>query len=150
MRRRRPDHGTRADPRRDARIPPAHRQRHDRTGGLLCNRPLPGNGGLQVTFDQYQYGTNPQGLGADGIGFFLVDGATGGTPEPYAVGDTVTAEGAYPAGEPVVSNESSASAPTSAGRRPTRTAVTGCCATPSRPTSSARAAPTVRCPAARR
>lgn len=41
-------------------------------GGLLYNRPLPGNGGLQVTFEQYQYG----GTGADGIGFFLVDGAT--------------------------------------------------------------------------
>lgn len=42
-----------------------------RVGGLLYNRPLPGNGGLQVIFDQYQYGGN----GADGIGFFLVDGA---------------------------------------------------------------------------
>lgn len=41
-----------------------------RKGGLLYNRPLPGNGGLQVTFDQYQYG----GSGADGIGFYLVDG----------------------------------------------------------------------------
>lgn len=39
-------------------------------GGLLYNRPLPGNGGLEVTFEQYQYGGN----GADGIGFFLVDG----------------------------------------------------------------------------
>ncbi|WP_147472777.1 DUF7507 domain-containing protein [Streptomyces triticirhizae] len=47
-----------------------------RTGGLLYNRPLLGIGGLQVTFDQYQYGTNPDGAGADGIGFFLVDGAT--------------------------------------------------------------------------
>ncbi|MFJ8042541.1 hypothetical protein ACIRBX_18840 [Kitasatospora sp. NPDC096147] len=41
-----------------------------RVGGLLYNRPLPGNGGLMVSFDQYQYGGN----GADGIGFFLVDG----------------------------------------------------------------------------
>lgn len=40
-------------------------------GGLLYNRPLPGNGGLQVTFEQYQYG----GTGADGISFFLVDGS---------------------------------------------------------------------------
>ncbi|WP_062207803.1 DUF11 domain-containing protein [Streptomyces sp. NBRC 109706] len=47
-----------------------------RTGGVVYNRPLPGNGGLQVTFDQYQYGTNPDGAGADGIGFFLVDGST--------------------------------------------------------------------------
>ena len=41
-----------------------------RVGAMLYNRPLPGNGGLVVTFDQYQYGGN----GADGIGFFLVDG----------------------------------------------------------------------------
>ncbi|GAA2066842.1 hypothetical protein GCM10009839_93320 [Catenulispora yoronensis] len=41
-------------------------------GSVLYNRPLPGNGGLQVVFQQYQYGGN----GADGIGFFLVDGAT--------------------------------------------------------------------------
>lgn len=41
-------------------------------GSVLYNRPLPGNGGVQVTFKQYQYGGN----GADGIGFFLVDGAT--------------------------------------------------------------------------
>ncbi|GAA2030185.1 hypothetical protein GCM10009839_32310 [Catenulispora yoronensis] len=43
-----------------------------RVGSTLYNRPLPGNGGLQVTFKQYQYG----GSGADGIGFFLVDGST--------------------------------------------------------------------------
>ncbi|MGW5354727.1 DUF7507 domain-containing protein [Streptomyces sp. NPDC004031] len=42
-----------------------------RVGGIVYNRPLPGNGGLEVQFDQYQYGGN----GADGIGFFLVDGA---------------------------------------------------------------------------
>jgi uncharacterized repeat protein (TIGR01451 family)/fimbrial isopeptide formation D2 family protein len=41
------------------------------TGGVLYNRPLPGNGGLEVTFEQYQYG----GTAADGISFFLVDGA---------------------------------------------------------------------------
>lgn len=41
------------------------------TGGTLYNRALPGNGGLQVTFEQYQYG----GTGADGISFFLIDGA---------------------------------------------------------------------------
>ncbi|MGN5633187.1 DUF7927 domain-containing protein, partial [Streptomyces sp. AC154] len=48
---------------------------HDyyRVGGMLYNRPLPGNGGLDVTFEQYQYGTNDSG--ADGIGFFLVDGS---------------------------------------------------------------------------
>ncbi|NEC06621.1 DUF11 domain-containing protein [Streptomyces sp. SID7909] len=48
---------------------------HDyyRVGGMLYNRPLPGNGGLDVTFEQYQYGTGD--AGADGIGFFLVDGS---------------------------------------------------------------------------
>gem|GEM_PF-1009112 len=45
---------------------------NDRTGGLLYNRPVAGNGGLYVAFDQYQYGGN----GADGISFFLVDGTT--------------------------------------------------------------------------
>jgi uncharacterized repeat protein (TIGR01451 family) len=42
-----------------------------RVGGIVYNRQLPGNGGLQVEFKQYQYGGN----GADGIGFFLVDGS---------------------------------------------------------------------------
>lgn len=42
-----------------------------KSGGLLYNRALPGNGGLEVTFEQYQYG----GTAADGIAFFLVDGA---------------------------------------------------------------------------
>ncbi|RFU40246.1 DUF11 domain-containing protein [Actinomadura logoneensis] len=44
-----------------------------RTGGVLYNRPLPGNGGLDLTFEQYQYG-GVQG-GGDGIAFFLTDGA---------------------------------------------------------------------------
>lgn len=50
-----------------------------RVGDVLFNRALPANGGIQITFDQYQYGgSNPLGTpagGADGIGFFLVDGA---------------------------------------------------------------------------
>lgn len=41
-------------------------------GGILYNKPLSGNGGLDITFQQYQFG----GTGADGIGFFLVDGST--------------------------------------------------------------------------
>ncbi|HYH48806.1 MAG TPA: hypothetical protein VEG38_04590 [Acidimicrobiia bacterium] len=40
-------------------------------GAVLYNRALPANGGIQVTFDQYQYGGN----GADGVAFFLVDGS---------------------------------------------------------------------------
>ncbi|MFD0635575.1 hypothetical protein ACFQ9X_32530 [Catenulispora yoronensis] len=45
---------------------------NDGLGSVLYNRPLPGNGGLQVSFTQYQYGGN---TGADGIGFYLVDGS---------------------------------------------------------------------------
>ena len=41
-------------------------------GSVLYNRPIPATAGVTITFDQYQYG----GTGADGIGFFLVDGAT--------------------------------------------------------------------------
>ncbi|GAB1820996.1 DUF7507 domain-containing protein [Herbidospora sp. RD11066] len=42
-----------------------------RVGGIVYDRPLSNNNGLVVEFDQFQYGGN----GADGIGFFLVDGA---------------------------------------------------------------------------
>jgi uncharacterized repeat protein (TIGR01451 family)/LPXTG-motif cell wall-anchored protein len=41
-------------------------------GNILYNRPIPASAGISVVFEQYQYGGN----GADGIGFFLVDGAT--------------------------------------------------------------------------
>ncbi|MEV5571161.1 hypothetical protein AB0L06_14020 [Spirillospora sp. NPDC052269] len=44
-----------------------------RTGGVVYNRPLPANGGLDVTFEQYQYG-GVEG-GGDGIAFFLTDGS---------------------------------------------------------------------------
>ncbi|BDZ41754.1 hypothetical protein GCM10025865_10530 [Paraoerskovia sediminicola] len=39
---------------------------------MLYNKPIPATAGISFTFDQYQYG----GTGADGIGFFLVDGST--------------------------------------------------------------------------
>ncbi|MBC2933824.1 lectin-like domain-containing protein [Nocardioides sp. zg-1228] len=41
-------------------------------GSVLYNKPIPATAGVTITFDQFQYG----GTGADGIGFFLVDGAT--------------------------------------------------------------------------
>lgn len=41
-------------------------------GSILYNKPVPASAGISITFDQYQYGGN----GADGIGFFLVDGST--------------------------------------------------------------------------
>ncbi|ROQ64940.1 putative repeat protein (TIGR01451 family) [Rathayibacter sp. PhB152] len=44
-------------------------------GGAVFNRPIPATGGLDVQFDQYQYGTVGLGTGADGIGFFLTDGS---------------------------------------------------------------------------
>ncbi len=45
---------------------------NNEAGAVLYNRPIPATAGLSLTFEQYQYG----GTGADGIGFFLVDGAT--------------------------------------------------------------------------
>lgn len=51
------------------------------SGFALYNRALPTTGGLDITFDQAQYG----GGGADGISFFLVDGSTNLT-QPGASG----------------------------------------------------------------
>ncbi|WP_237109525.1 hypothetical protein [Nonomuraea sp. MG754425] len=47
---------------------------NDQSAAVLYNHALPANQGLVVTFDQWQYGgtTNPP---ADGISFFLIDGA---------------------------------------------------------------------------
>lgn len=42
------------------------------TGAVVHNEAIPSEGGIEVTFAQYQYG----GSGADGIAFFLVDGDT--------------------------------------------------------------------------
>lgn len=42
-------------------------------GGVLYNRPLPASAGLDVQFEQYQYGGT--GGGGDGTSFFLSDGA---------------------------------------------------------------------------
>ncbi|MBM9460130.1 sortase [Nocardioides sp. zg-536] len=47
-------------------------ERLQTAGSVLYNRPVPASAGVSITFDQFQYG----GTGADGIGFFLVDGAT--------------------------------------------------------------------------
>jgi hypothetical protein len=41
-------------------------------GGLVYNKALENEGGIEITFAQYQYG----GTGADGISLFLVDGET--------------------------------------------------------------------------
>ncbi|MFD5068153.1 hypothetical protein ACFWNC_09510 [Streptomyces sp. NPDC058369] len=47
----------------------------DQSGAVLYNRALPAEDGLDVTFDQWQYGTTTGAIApADGISFFLVDG----------------------------------------------------------------------------
>ena len=51
---------------------------YDREGAVLYNQALPSSGGVDVTFEQWQYGGSSSfagPAGADGIGFFLVDGA---------------------------------------------------------------------------
>lgn len=46
---------------------------NDKVGAALYNRALPSQDGLVVEFTTYQYGNDAEG--ADGIGFFLADGA---------------------------------------------------------------------------
>lgn len=53
-------------------------------GGIVYNRALPAESGVEVTFAQFQYG----GTGADGISFFLVDGDTDLT-ETGAIGGSL-------------------------------------------------------------
>ncbi|WP_133884432.1 hypothetical protein [Glycomyces sp. NRRL B-16210] len=69
------------------------------TGAAILNQALPNEGGIEVTFAQYQYG----GTGADGISFFLVDGETdlteagafGGSLGYAQHGDLPGVDGAY-------------------------------------------------------
>lgn len=49
---------------------------NDQSGAVLFNTPIPATQGLTVVFEQWQYGsTTPATAPADGIAFFLVDGA---------------------------------------------------------------------------
>jgi Domain of unknown function (DUF4347)/RTX calcium-binding nonapeptide repeat (4 copies) len=48
---------------------------NDQAAFVLYNRALPANAGLSITFDLFSYG----GTGADGLSFFLVDGAASPT-----------------------------------------------------------------------
>ncbi|MFF8772615.1 LPXTG cell wall anchor domain-containing protein [Kitasatospora sp. NPDC015120] len=48
---------------------------HFQSAAVLYNHALPAGQGLDVTFDQYQYGSTTPANPADGISFFLVDGA---------------------------------------------------------------------------
>ncbi|MCU0567826.1 MAG: DUF4347 domain-containing protein [Oculatellaceae cyanobacterium Prado106] len=47
----------------------------DQAAFVLYNRALPANAGLEITFDLFAYG----GTGADGLSFFLIDGAASPT-----------------------------------------------------------------------
>jgi fimbrial isopeptide formation D2 family protein len=49
---------------------------NDASGAVLYNHALPAAHGLDVTFDQWQYGSTTPATPADGISFFLVDGDT--------------------------------------------------------------------------
>ena len=50
-----------------------------RSGAVLYNQAIPSRQGLDITFDEYEYHTTSQGdygnTGADGMSFFLTDGA---------------------------------------------------------------------------
>ncbi|MFB6813712.1 hypothetical protein ACFCV8_04095 [Streptomyces sp. NPDC056347] len=58
------------------------------SAAVLYNHALPAGQGLDVTFDQYQYGSTTPARPADGISFFLVDGAASLT-HPGAFGGSL-------------------------------------------------------------
>ncbi|MGW1116520.1 DUF7507 domain-containing protein [Streptomyces tanashiensis] len=47
---------------------------NDKSGAVLFDQALPAGNGLDVTFDQWQYGSTTPNNPADGISFFLVNG----------------------------------------------------------------------------
>ncbi|MFG2697135.1 LPXTG cell wall anchor domain-containing protein [Kitasatospora sp. NPDC048407] len=47
---------------------------NDQNGAVLFEQALPANAGLDVSFDQWQYGSTTPATPADGISFFLVNG----------------------------------------------------------------------------
>ncbi|MFF6791210.1 hypothetical protein ACFY9C_19295 [Streptomyces filamentosus] len=47
---------------------------NDQSGAVLFDQALPAGNGLDVTFDQWQYGSTTPNAPADGISFFLVNG----------------------------------------------------------------------------
>ncbi|NUP33974.1 MAG: DUF11 domain-containing protein, partial [Streptomycetaceae bacterium] len=48
---------------------------NDESGAVLYNQAIPSQAGLDITFEQWQYGSTTPNTPADGISFFLVDGA---------------------------------------------------------------------------
>jgi Ca2+-binding RTX toxin-like protein len=67
---------------------------------VLYNRALPANAGLSITFDLFSYG----GTGADGLSFFLVDGATSPTRAGAFGGSLGYANRTEPTVDPGVAN----------------------------------------------
>ncbi|SHN27196.1 DUF7507 domain-containing protein [Actinacidiphila paucisporea] len=61
---------------------------NDQSGAVLYNHALPATQGLDVTFDQWQYGSTTPATPADGISFFLVNGDTALT-HPGAFGGSL-------------------------------------------------------------
>jgi uncharacterized repeat protein (TIGR01451 family) len=61
---------------------------NDQAGAVLFDQALPADEGLEVVFDQYQYGSTTPATPADGISFFLVDGS-GGLSAPGAFGGSL-------------------------------------------------------------
>ncbi|MEV6966059.1 hypothetical protein AB0M47_13170 [Hamadaea sp. NPDC051192] len=61
---------------------------NDQSGAVLFDQALPASEGIEVTFDQYQYGSTTPATPADGISFFLVDGS-GGLSAPGAFGGSL-------------------------------------------------------------
>ncbi|MGA4544337.1 DUF7507 domain-containing protein [Uniformispora flossi] len=48
---------------------------NDESGAVLYNQAIPSQAGVDITFEQWQYGSTTPDTPADGISFFLVDGA---------------------------------------------------------------------------
>ncbi|MFF2656642.1 hypothetical protein ACFVUH_04690, partial [Kitasatospora sp. NPDC058032] len=61
---------------------------NDQSGAVLFDQALPAGNGLDVTFDQWQYGSTTPNTPADGISFFLVNGDTSLT-HPGAFGGSL-------------------------------------------------------------
>ncbi|MEW2625593.1 hypothetical protein [Streptomyces sp. NPDC048106] len=61
---------------------------HFQSSAVLYNHAIPAGQGLDATFDQYQYGSTTPARPADGISFFLVDGAASLT-HPGAFGGSL-------------------------------------------------------------
>ncbi len=66
------------------RLTPSSGSQH---GAIISNYTFPSNQGLQVTFTTYSYGGSndgPAGEGADGMSFFLMNGATNVVTAPFS------------------------------------------------------------------